>query len=78
MMDIKAKIEKVVDPEPGQQLEKTRRALGMARDEAAHKLGLSTLRLWMLEVGEADMERPEMWERAHAILRGVILPTGRA
>lgn len=68
-MTIKIRIEKVGDVTRGHQLRRVYVNRGMSRGRAAALLGVSVLRLWLLEDGEAAMELPEMWDHALGVLR---------
>lgn len=66
-MFIKTRMTRVAGVE-GRELERARTALGIDRDRAARILGLSVVRLYLLESGEAEMEDPAMWPAARLIL----------
>lgn len=72
-MTIKIRIEKLGDPNRGHQLRMQYVRRGMSRGRAAALLGVSVVRLWLLEEGEAAMESPEMWDHALGVLREAAL-----
>lgn len=66
---LKTKIRMVDDDRPGKLLRAVYQAEHMTRAQAAALLNLSVVSLWMLEIGEAAMESPEMWDEALRIIR---------
>lgn len=68
-MTIKIRIEKIGDLDRGHRLRMCYSLRGMSRGRAAALLGVSVVRLWLLEAGEADMASPEMWDHAMTVLQ---------